>query len=476
MPKSPATKRGKKTISFRIGRVRAYLRGRVWYLCYHEQGKRHQPRVGPDRELARKTAAEINAQLEVGVLSTLGFEPISILELRDRWLQQHEYVRRTSVCSIRRYHAATQHFVNFISGVCPLRRASDVRPRHAEEFVRYLRSIKTSPNGHQNARRRPLRDNSIKYILESCRALFGYAQRHRHLSPYAENPFRTIEIGRMPIEDAKPIVVFTEEQERRFLEACDEWQFPVFLTLLMTGMRPGEITHLLLPDDLDLEDGWLHVRNKPGLGWQVKTRTERSIPLVPELVDLLRRVVGDRRDGPVFRQRRCSKGYVPPLEKLTSKQLEHELAKRVSPNENASTKASERELRDSIAKTVWRETGAIYRHGIRYEFIKLTTRIGLPEVTAPKTLRHTFATCLQDANVDPLIRNELMGHSPAGLASFGNGLGMTGVYTHTRPETKRRQLEDALRRRPCVVVARDWLAAHASPAAFSSVCGAPPKT
>ena len=58
-------KSGKGTRTFRVGRVRAFLRGRVWYLCYHENGKRHQPRVGPDRQLANQMAAEINAQLGV---------------------------------------------------------------------------------------------------------------------------------------------------------------------------------------------------------------------------------------------------------------------------------------------------------------------------------------------------------------------------------------------------------------------------
>jgi site-specific recombinase XerD len=80
----------------------------------------------------------------------------------------------------------------------------------------------------------------------------------------------------------------------------------------------------------------------------------------------------------------------------------------------------------------------------------------LEDVTAPKTLRHTFATCLQDGNVDPLIRNELMGHAPMALTSAG-GLGMTTVYTHTRPETKRRQFDQALSDLPAVAVARRWL-------------------
>ncbi|MEX1224046.1 MAG: tyrosine-type recombinase/integrase, partial [Pirellulales bacterium] len=284
-------KPAKKSASFRTGRVRAFLRGTVWYLCYYEHGQRRQPRVGPDQGAARQLAAEINAQLEVGIPSALGFEPISIPAVRRGWLDNHEHVRRSSVNTIRRYSSATQHLINFIERVRPLRRVSDFRPSHAEEFVRYLRSLKTAPNGHHHATKRRLRDSGVKFILETCCTLFNYAQRHRHLSPYAENPFRMIEIGRIPIEDAKPVIAFDADQERRLLEACDDWQLPIFLTLLMTGLRPGELIHLLLPDDLDLNNRWLYVRNKPQLGWQVKTRNERDIPLVPALADVLRQVV-----------------------------------------------------------------------------------------------------------------------------------------------------------------------------------------
>jgi hypothetical protein len=35
----------------------------------------------------------------------LGFEPITIADLRTRWLEQHEHVRRSSLQTIRRYQA-----------------------------------------------------------------------------------------------------------------------------------------------------------------------------------------------------------------------------------------------------------------------------------------------------------------------------------------------------------------------------------
>jgi integrase len=273
-------------------------------------------------------AAEVNAQLEVGAPSTLGFEPISIPAVRQRWLDHHEHIRRSSLHTIRRYSSATQHLLNFLQDVRPLRRISDFRAVQAEEFVRYLRTLNVAPNGHANASKRRLRDNGMKYVLETCSTLFNYAARHRHLPPYAENPFLTIEIHRIPIEDPAPVVVFSSDIERRFLSACDKWQFPIFATLMLTGMRPGELVHLLLPEDLDLNEGWLYVRNKPGLGWKVKTRNERDLPLVPALHAVLRQHVGSRETGPVFLQRRCLSGHQPPLIHYRRQQLERELISR----------------------------------------------------------------------------------------------------------------------------------------------------
>lgn len=445
------------TVSFRVGRVRAFLRGRIWYLAYQENGQRRQPRVGPDRQAARQLAAEINGQLEVGAPSALGFQPISIPELRQNWLDHHELVRRSALSTIVRYRTATQHLLDFLTNVRPLKRASDFQSQQASEFVRYLRNKKVAPNGHRRARQRPLRDAGIKFILETCCSLFNYAERNRHLPPYAENPFRTIEVCRIPIEDSKPVVPFSAEQEVQLLQACDDWQFPIFLTLLLTGLRPGELVHLLLPDDLDLDRGWLRVRNKPQLGWQVKTRNERDVPLVPVLHNVLRHMVGQRQSGPVFMQRRCFDSHQPPLASRSRKSLEQEIVKRLLAHEKLHDQPPSRADRKDIARTVWRDLGALKEDWIRKDFMQLTKAIGLGEITAPKTLRHTFATILQETDVDPLVRNELMGHAPMGTGLSGRGLGMTAVYTHTRPETKRRYLEAAFAQRPVTSYAKQRL-------------------
>jgi integrase len=183
------------------------------------------------------------------------------------------------------------------------------------------------------------RDAGIKFILETCCSMFNYALRQRHLPPYADNPFRTIEVCRIPVEDAKIVIPFCAEQEVQLLRACDDWQFPIFLTLLFTGLRPGELVHLLLPDNLDLENGWLRIRNKPQLGWQVKTRNERDIPLVPVLNDVLTGLVATRTTGPVFAQRRCFDEHQPPLADRSRKSLEQEVLKRLAAMEKLQTES-----------------------------------------------------------------------------------------------------------------------------------------
>jgi integrase len=245
--------------SFRVGKVQAYRRSKVWYLCYHENGVRRRPRVGADREAAKQLAAQINAQLEVGAPAALSFEAIGILDLRHLWLQHHEQVFRSSVQTIHRYRTATDHLLRFLEKRT-VKYASQFHSSHAEEFVRYLRTIRVSPNGHANTAKRELMDKGVRYILECCRTLFNYAAKRRHLSPYADNPFRALELDRIPVQNARPVHLFTADQERAFLEACDDWQFPLFLTLFITGMRPGELCHLLLPEDLDSSPRAAHGR------------------------------------------------------------------------------------------------------------------------------------------------------------------------------------------------------------------------
>src|SRR5947207_1411371 len=79
-----------------------------------QKGHGRRPRGGPDREAARQLAAQVNAQLAVGAPAALSFEPLSIPQLRQRWLEHHEQVRRSSMQTISRYRTATDHLLRFL--------------------------------------------------------------------------------------------------------------------------------------------------------------------------------------------------------------------------------------------------------------------------------------------------------------------------------------------------------------------------
>jgi len=104
-----------------------------------------------------------------------------------------------------------------------------------------------------------------------------------------------------------------------------------------------------------------------------------------------------------------------------------------------------REQVANIHRKVWCDAGAIPVDRVRTSFVRVAKRSG-HNVTAPKSWRHTFATLLQEANVDLLVRQETLGHQPA--SPDAGVLGMTGTYTHTQPEIQRREIERAVRLRP----------------------------
>ena len=167
---------------------------------------------------------------------------------------------------------------------------------------------------------------------------------------------------------------------------------------------------------------------------------------------MLEYVIGERTAGPIFLRRRYALGEPPPLVPVSTSTLRGELALRLDRPE-LSCEPSQRETVQRTARGVWREMGALKTDEIRTTFFRLTRRIGLPELTAPKVLRHMFATSLQDANVDPLIRNQLMGHAPAGAGTSGSGLAMFVAVVTRAPPKRGKPMRHIARNLP-------FLAAH----------------
>jgi integrase len=445
-----AARRQSRSRRRKIGRVSLYQHHGSWWIYYRDGGRQVRRSVASDERTAEQIAAETNAQLTASAPTAFSFLPATLAELQAEFIDYHEAVLRSSLATVRRYRSATQHLVSFAAA---LGRKTLAHELQAEQFVRYLRTVRISPNGHANSRRRPLREKGIKFILETCRAMYGYAARHRRMPPYAPNPFAGLGGKRIRIDDAKRIFLFNEASQVKFLQAADDWSFPIHFLLATTGIRPGELAHLLI-EDVDLNAQWLRVTNKPELGWRVKTRRDRQVPLLPETCEVLGRVIGRRTAGVLFRRRG------PETVQQTWTQLGLTGLIRVTERARDTREAAKGSplTREEVAQAqrrVWRDAGAIRVDQIRQSFMATSAACGFDDATCPKSWRHSFATLLQDANVDPLIRQLTMGHSP----SFGpdSALGMTATYTHTRWATQQQAIERALRLWPLpLAIARQW--------------------
>lgn len=79
----------------------------------------------------------------------------------------------------------------------------------------------------------------LKFILGACRATFKYAARFRLPPPCFENPFAALPIDRPPIEHAKPIHVFSGDEEADFPAACDDRRFPARQVCILLWSATG---------------------------------------------------------------------------------------------------------------------------------------------------------------------------------------------------------------------------------------------
>ena len=435
----------------RIGRVSLYdHHGQPW-LYYTEGGQSVRRPAGVSGPAAQAIASLINARLAAAAAQVDVFKLIGdwlpraapaersgarLSSLRAGFLDHHENVLASARGTVARYGTATAHVVDHAG--------ADADPLDIDvaAFVTYLRRLEVSPNGHANTAKRKLRDKGLQYILQTCRSMVRFGQQHGLLDKSAVNPFSVYPIGRIVVRDRKPVFVFTAAQEEAFFCNIAGHAFAIQMVLAKTAMRPAELTHSLI-EDVDLDGGWWHVRSKPELGWTTKTNRERAIPLVDEVAGLVRAVIGARKAGLVFlRQQECD------LNGRDRAALGDVGGKRLS--ELSTDERAHRSRVEAVYHGVWQEAGIVNTDKIRLSFIKTAKAAGLPaHATCPKSWRHTFATVLQQANVDLLIRQETLGHKPSDPSA--GALGMTGVYTHTDPQTQYGQVTAAMRLRPATL-------------------------
>lgn len=120
---------------------------------------------------------------------------------------------------------------------------------------------------------------TINYELRCVFTFFRWAIKQNHLFV---NPVTNIEKFRA---DAFAASVHDIRRDPEVLAACRADERRLFSTILLTGMRKGEIEHLTW-NDPNFDLGVVFIQAKPEVGWEPKT-DERVIPISPTVQQLL---------------------------------------------------------------------------------------------------------------------------------------------------------------------------------------------
>ncbi|HET7322603.1 MAG TPA: site-specific integrase [Longimicrobiaceae bacterium] len=248
--------------------------------------------------------------------------------------------------------------------------------------------------GHETRRRFSAR--TVRYVHS---VLHNALEHAVEISLIPTNPAKKVKLPKKEGSDANPL---SDVEAKAFLEAAEgtRW-FCLWLVQVTTGLRPGEALGLKWVD-VDLDTGKIHVqralvRKKDGT-WSIdppKTdRARRTVALPAETVKVLRR--------------------------------QHAA--------QASEKLKAGDEYEDYGLVFANRTGGPLDHRVvtRRHFKPLLKKAGLPLIR-PYDLRHTHATLLLKAGVNPKIVSERLGHSSVAFT--------LDTYSHVLPDMQQETAE-----------------------------------
>jgi integrase len=405
----------------KIGPVTIYKRGLSYSLYYREAGKSRRTKVDGNLAVARATASSVASALANRRPSPIGHQRTTPEEMVSEFLSYVSSIQKLALRTQDRYRAALDRFLDF-SRSAGIAAVDAVDTMTVEDFVRWMRGQTRTRNGSARGKRGAYKVGGVKFVLSTCRTAFQWAGRRRMLPPFTENPFRSFPIDKLRdrAEGNGEPRVFSAAQEKAFFDHCSDWQRSIFISLATYGLRVGELAHLLV-EDVDFEAGVIEIVSKPELFWHVKSGRRRKLPLSPDMRNALEQLIGGRTSGFVFLNEKFFRGRQhPALAFASPRAFKAHVQKIAESVTTANPEAKERDLRRSIT-AFCRTMGQIPEKRIRHELMKLTEAIGCPEFTRAHDLRHLFASRAQEAGMNPLLVQDMLGHAT---------MDMTRRYTH----------------------------------------------
>ena len=282
----------------------------AWELSHGTGNNRQRFAVGKTREEAEEALKKFERQVALHGGAPTSDSVIAVIGQYETYLKTN---RRAS--TVVRYMRVVKTFYQcfLVLHFPDVQKLRQLRPLHIEEYKRLRaageltdvpsdedriaeatlrrQAVGRRPGGTAKDRakfgwlgRHPVRPRvsllTINYELRALFTFFHWAIKRNHLFL---NPVAPVERFKVP-KRALPKFMTTEEL-KQFFAACEDDERRLFMSILLTGMRKGEVEHLTWAD-VNFELGVIFIQAKPELGWQPKT-DERVVPISPVLRQLL---------------------------------------------------------------------------------------------------------------------------------------------------------------------------------------------
>lgn len=283
----------------------------VWELTHGTGAGRQRFTAGETREEAQETLTQFHRQL---ALHGEGPQDGSVTLVMGEYAQFLKTNRRAR--TVTRYLRVLKTFHTcFLTPVFPdVQRLRQLRPLHLEEYKRRRADgeITEAKSPEEIAREQALRldvgqgtkvgttkerrvrfgwlgrhgiatkvsPRTINYELRVLFTFFAWAIKRNHLF---SNPVALVERFHLPKRVLPKFM--TTEQLKKFFGACGEDERRLFMSILLSGMRKGEVEHLTW-SDISFELGVIFIQEKPEFRWKPKT-DERLVPISSMLHELL---------------------------------------------------------------------------------------------------------------------------------------------------------------------------------------------
>ena len=177
------------------------------------------------------------------------------------------------------------------------------------EFVTNLRvalhQMTTTRNGRRKGTLKPFSSTHIINIMETFRTALNWAQSApiRKLPIDWSNPLTADIVGLRPSKDPLRVEKLPMSTRSELVPIADIWELSILSLSMILPLRPEEATGILVTD-VDFENCWFSIGSRLGGADVTKGVTSFKLPFPVELELLLKRCIGNRKEGPLLRCRK----------------------------------------------------------------------------------------------------------------------------------------------------------------------------